>query len=60
MQFICKSASFLGMSDFCPEMYDNQLTTPFISHMNRFGISYGTQEEFDFRFQLFQKKDAEI
>ena len=32
----------------------------FVSHMTEFGISYGTQEEFDFRFQLFQKKDAVI
>ena len=60
MQFICKSASLLGMSDFCPEMYENALTPAFISHMNRFGLTYGTQEEFDFRFQLFQKKDAVI
>jgi C1A family cysteine protease len=28
--------------------------------MSEFGISYGTQEEFEFRMSLFAKKDAEI
>jgi len=28
--------------------------------MTEFGLSYGTQEEFDFRFQIYQQKDAEI
>jgi hypothetical protein len=28
--------------------------------MQKFGISYGTKEEYQFRFELFQQKDAEI
>lgn len=60
MQLICQSASLLGINNICPEMFDNALKPAFVNHMNKFGLSYGTQEEFDFRFQLFQEKDAEI
>jgi len=60
MQLICQSASLLGINNFCPEMYDNALKPAFVNHMNKFGLSYGTQEEFEFRFQLFQQKDAEL
>ena len=60
MQLICQSASLLGINTLCPEMLNSTLKPAFVNHMNKFGLSYGTQEEFDFRFQLFQEKDAEI
>ena len=60
MQLICQSASLLGINTLCPEMLKSTLKPAFVNHMNKFGLSYGTQEEFDFRFQLFQEKDAEI
>lgn len=28
--------------------------------MTEFGLSYGTQEEFEFRFQIYAQKEAEI
>ena len=28
--------------------------------MQKFGLSYGTKEEYDFRLEIFQQKDAEI
>jgi C1A family cysteine protease len=37
-----------------------ELQQTFVQHMSEFGISYGTQEEFEFRMSLFAKKDAEI
>jgi len=32
----------------------------FIQHLAEFGVSYGTQEEYQFRFGLYAEKDAEI
>jgi|TARA_B110001450_G_scaffold145602_1_gene136096 C1A family cysteine protease len=37
-----------------------ELQQTFVQHMSEYGISYGTQEEFEFRMSLFAKKDAEI
>ena len=31
-----------------------------MTHMTEWGLSYGTQEEYDFRFQLFREKDAKL
>ena len=39
---------------------DLELQQAFVQHMSEYGISYGTQEEFEFRQNLFAKKDAEI
>jgi hypothetical protein len=32
----------------------------FHAHVSRFGLSYGTKEEYEFRFALFKKTDEEI
>jgi C1A family cysteine protease len=37
-----------------------ELQQTFVQHMSTYGISYGTEEEFNFRMSLFAKKDAEI
>ena len=37
-----------------------ELQEAFVQHMAEYGISYGTQEEFEFRMNLYSKKDAEI
>jgi hypothetical protein len=37
-----------------------ELQQTFVQHMSEYGISYGTQEEFEFRMNLFAQKDAEI
>jgi len=60
MQFLCKATSYLGMKDICPEKHDSLLVNNFVNHMTEYGLSYGTQEEFDFRFQIYQQKEAEI
>lgn len=39
---------------------DLELQQAFVQHMSEYGISYGTQEEFEFRMSLFAKKDAEL
>jgi len=38
---------------------DNGVATRFMEHVGKFGISYGTTEEYDFRMALFAKRDAE-
>ena len=37
-----------------------ELQEAFVQHMAEYGISYGTQDEFEFRMSLYGKKDAEI
>jgi hypothetical protein len=32
----------------------------FMDHLNMYGISYGTMEEFEFRFEIFLKNDQKI
>jgi hypothetical protein len=38
----------------------NELHMKFKTHMDYEGLSYATREEYDFRFEIFQKKDAYI
>ena len=38
----------------------NLKTTMFIQHLEKYGLSYGTTEEFNFRLQLFSEVDDEI
>jgi len=57
----CAAAAFLGLN-----MCDNttavstHMEQNFITHMAKHGLSYGTQEEYSFRMDLFAKKDAAI
>ena len=60
MQLFCKATTLLGMKEICKKTHETLLLNGFISHMNEFGLTYGTQEEFDFRFQIYQQKDKEI
>ena len=60
MQFICKATAYLGMKEFCPKKHDSLLVNNFVSHMTEHGLSFGTQEEFEFRFQIYQQKENEI
>jgi hypothetical protein len=36
------------------------MTQKFVEHLSKHGLSYGTNEEFDFRLSIFAEKDAEI
>ena len=60
MQFLCTATAMLGMGDLCEKKNDSVLMNSFVSHTTELGLSYGTQEEFDFRFQIYAQKDAEI
>jgi C1A family cysteine protease len=58
MQF-AKAASVLGFQGFQPEQ-SAELQQKFAVHMVEQGLSFGTKEEYEFRFEIFKQKDQEI
>ena len=50
MYTLCKSLSMLGIQ--CPTDSSNidAVRANYVEHLNQFGISYATNEEFEFRF----------
>lgn len=59
MNFICGAIAFMGM-DMCETPVSMEVHQNFVEHVAEFGLSYGTQEEYNYRLSLFAKKDAEI
>jgi hypothetical protein len=55
MNFLCSAAAL-----FCESSVTTETQQAFIEHVAAHGLNYGTQEEFEFRMNLFAKKDAEI
>jgi C1A family cysteine protease len=60
MAHFCTAAAMLGLN-----MCENQtpmthVESQFIQHMNEHNLSYGTKEEYAFRFGLFKKADEDI
>jgi len=57
----CTAAAFIGIN-LCDNTAPVSSVTEqaFIEHLASFGQSYGTAEEYQFRLDLFAKKDAEI
>ena len=55
---VCKA---IGGAGIICETVDaqNGVQTRFMEHVANYSISYGTQEEYDFRMSLFAKRDAE-
>ena len=58
MNYVCQAVAFAGIYQ-C-EVIDSAMQSSFLEHTSKYGLSYGTQEEYDFRMGLFAKKDAEI
>ena len=57
MHSFCKAAAALGFQDICKSNVDT--STEFLQHVAEFGLSYGTQEEYLFRAEIFAARDAE-
>jgi C1A family cysteine protease len=57
MQAILRAVGFNTVSQ---DSHPVEIQQAFIEHMSTHGLSFGTQEEFEFRMSLFAKKDAEI
>jgi C1A family cysteine protease len=55
---LCKAAAFLGIE--CQFESNHGLKDAFGQHLAKYGISYGTEAEFEFRYAIFAEKDAEI
>lgn len=56
-----KGAAFLGFQHIVENSEASQeLHQKFQQHMVAEGLSYGTREEYEFRFEIFKAKDAEI
>ena len=45
-----------GMRNFTRSSLDQEMREKFAEHVNTYGLSYGTVEEYEFRFELFYKK----
>jgi hypothetical protein len=61
VNFICQAVAYAGIYE-C-EIIDTSvlaLEEKFIDHVSTYGISYGTDAEYQFRFQQFATNDAEI
>ena len=52
MHSFCKAALALGFNDICKDA-SVDASTEFLEHIASHGISYGTQEEYMFRQEIF-------
>lgn len=58
----CKAATLLGLN-LCESektIFDQNLIQEFVGHVNTYGLSYGTREEFKFRMEIYSKNDQII
>lgn len=60
MHKVCKLASHFGLFA-CPgnEQFD-QVQRQFSEHVSAFGLSYGTKEEYEFRFNIYADNEKII
>ena len=56
---LCTAGAYFGLA-ICESPVSVELQQEFMEHVNQFGLNYGTQEEYEFRMNLYTKKDAEI
>ena len=62
MNHLCKVIGFLGLQcgpEYTDKPHDN-VRENFFSHMFKYGLSYGTKEELEFRFQIYKENDEFI
>lgn len=60
MQVICKGLGALGITCTVTQPPVEVVKQNFAQHVNDWGHSYGTQEEYDFRFQIYLENDKII
>jgi C1A family cysteine protease len=59
MNMLCSAGAYFSLF-VCEVTVSDEIQQDFMQHVNTFGLNYGTQEEYEFRMNLFVKKDAEI
>lgn len=60
MYKICKAATYFGLKNMCEEPVSQELEQSFVEHVSRYGLSFGTKEEYEFRLSQYAIKDASI
>ena len=55
MNILCNYFDLMG-SSLCATPVSNEVYQQFIEHMSNYGLSYGTDEEFQFRLNIFNEK----
>ena len=60
MQVVCKGLGMLGITCSVQQPSVEVVRENYINHLAEYGISYGTQEEFDYRFQIYLENDKAI
>ena len=60
MIYLYKASSMLGLHFNGADEAHQTLKESFMNHISEYGISYGTREEWDFRFDLFAAKDKKL
>lgn len=67
MHFVCKGAAFVGFSKLCDgwgqqekPLFAAEDHRKFLNHMAQQSLNFGTKAEYEFRMEIFMKKDAEI
>ena len=58
MNTFCTVAAYIGVNMCDDKKIDQVIEESFIEHMSMHGLSYGTQEEYKFRLELFSQQDA--
>ena len=60
MSQICSLIANMGIDCESLRIYPNDLENQFQSHIANYGLSYGTHEEYSFRFQQYKETDEII
>merc|ERR1711998_417913 len=60
MNTIIKGLGAIGLSSSVDQPSVAVVRQNFINHLNEYGLSYATKEEFEYRFQIYLKHDEEI
>ena len=57
MQTICKGLGMLGITCTVQQPALDVVRKNFMQHISEYGISYGTKEELEFRFEIYHQND---
>ena len=60
MFHLCKHLGMLGLKCRTESPENDTLKAAFVEHINSYGQSYATKEEFQFRFEIFKENDMKI
>jgi len=58
MNMLCSAYAYIGGN--CQTQVSAEIQLAFANHVNEFGLTYGTQEEYEFRRNIFAEKTAKI